>query len=466
MTEKNQYGQVTVGAILRRVYRILHSKLVGVLIILAMAVLSLIGTLVMQAPVSRRTDPEGYARWLPNAQEKLGGWATIFDYLGFFNMWSSPLFLGVTVLLALSIIACTTHRLPELIKKTLHPRIHVSDRFFSNAQYRAVIPTERATEESLKLVRDALCSRRFRLVVDDQDPSRLYADRFRYGPFGTVIAHAAFVVILAAFGVSAFTGFETNLDIAIGEKAEVGNGTELSVEAVSFDDVYDPQGRPTDYVSHLIVRKGSEKVAEQDVRVNTPIVVDGVRFHQASFGVAAAITVTDDKGAEIVKKAVPLKWTSGDGMNVVGRLDLPDRGLEIIVATPASGQRTTNVGTATIEVYQVSSDKKIGAATVDQGTQAQVGPVKVTFEREQRFTAITVRNDPGTLWMWGGSVLLIIGMVMTFGFRHRRIWVRVTNDTIYVASVEQQDTLLDREFRQLVQDISQSSSVNKEGTHA
>lgn len=318
----------------------------------------------------------------------------------------------------------------------------------------------------MKLVRDALCSRRFRLVVDDQDPSRLYADRFRYGPFGTVIAHAAFVVILAAFGVSAFTGFETNLDIAIGEKAEVGNGTELSVEAVSFDDVYDPQGRPTDYVSHLIVRKGSEKVAEQDVRVNTPIVVDGVRFHQASFGVAAAITVTDDKGAEIVKKAVPLKWTSGDGMNVVGRLDLPDRGLEIIVATPASGQRTANVGTATIEVYQVSSDKKIGAATVDQGTQAQVGPVKVTFEREQRFTAITVRNDPGTLWMWVGSVLLIIGMVMTFGFRHRRIWVRVTNDTIYVASVEQQDTLLDREFRQLVQDISQSSSVNKEGTHA
>lgn len=194
--------------------------------------------------------------------------------------------------------------------------------------------------------------------------------------------------------------------------------------------------------------------------------MDGVRFHQASFGVAAAITVTDDKGAEIVKKAVPLKWTSGDGMNVVGRLDLPDRGLEIIVATPASGQRTANVGTATIEVYQVSSDKKIGAATVDQGTQAQVGPVKVTFEREQRFTAITVRNDPGTLWMWVGSVLLIIGMVMTFGFRHRRIWVRVTNDTIYVASVEQQDTLLDREFRQLVQDISQSSSVNKEGTHA
>lgn len=57
-------------------------------------------------------------------------------------------------------------------------------------------------------------------------------------------------------------------------------------------------------------------------------------------------------------------------------------------------------------------------------------------------------------------------MVMTFGFKHRRIWVRVTDDAIYVASVEQQDTLLDREFRQLIQHISQSSSVNKEGTYA
>ncbi|APQ54927.1 Cytochrome c biogenesis protein [Corynebacterium pseudotuberculosis] len=466
MTEKNHYGQVTVSAIFKRVYRILHSKLVGVLIILAMAVLSLVGTLVMQAPVSRRTDPEGYARWLPNAQ---GNWAVgrpVFDYLGFFNMWSSPLFLGITVLLALSIIACTTHRLPELLKKTLHPRIHVSDRFFSNAQYRATIPTKLTTEDSLESVREALKSRRFRIVVDEQDPSRLYADRFRYGPFGTVIAHAAFVIILAPLAFSAFTGFETNLDIAIGEKADAGNNTDFSVEAVSFDDVYDAQGRPTDYVSHLIVRKGSEKVAEQDVRVNTPIVVDGVRFHQASFGVAAAIKVTDDKGTEIAKKAVPLKWKSGDGMNVVGRLDLLDRGLEIIVATPASGQRTSNVGTATIEVYQMSSDKKLGAETVNQGSQAHVGPVNVTFEREQRFTTITVRNDPGTIWMWIGSALLIIGMVMTFGFKHRHIWVRVTDDAIYVASVEQQDTLLDREFRQLIQHISQSSSVNKEGTYA
>ena len=30
----------------------------------------------------------------------------------------------------------------------------------------------------------------------------MYADRFRWGPFGTAIAHAAMVVILAAFGIS------------------------------------------------------------------------------------------------------------------------------------------------------------------------------------------------------------------------------------------------------------------------
>ena len=38
------------------------------------------------------------------------------------------------------------------------------------------------------------------------------------------------VVILMAFGVSAFTGFEQNLDIAVGESVEVGHGTGLRAQ--------------------------------------------------------------------------------------------------------------------------------------------------------------------------------------------------------------------------------------------
>lgn len=101
--------------VFKRVYRLLHSKLLGVILFLAMAVLGLIGTLVMQAPMSKYQNRAAYQQWLPQAEQKYGALTGIFDFLGFFSLWSSPLFLAVTVLLALSIIACTTHRLPLLV---------------------------------------------------------------------------------------------------------------------------------------------------------------------------------------------------------------------------------------------------------------------------------------------------------------------------------------------------------------
>ena len=104
------------------VYRLLYSKLLGVLVILAMAVLALFGTLIMQMPSGTAHDAALRAEWVENVRPRYGGWTTVLDFLGFFTLWTSPLFLGITVLLAASIVACTTHRLPQLIRRAQRPR--------------------------------------------------------------------------------------------------------------------------------------------------------------------------------------------------------------------------------------------------------------------------------------------------------------------------------------------------------
>ncbi|MDO5728780.1 MAG: cytochrome c biogenesis protein ResB [Actinomycetaceae bacterium] len=458
---------VTVGEVFRRVYRLLYSKLLGVLVILAMAAVSLLGTLIMQAPMAKATDPQGYAQWLEVARGKYGGWTPIFDALGFFSIWTSPLFLGITVLLAMSIIACTTHRLPLLIDKTIHPRTHVSDNFFRHAQYRASIPTHDTAEDALARTREVIRSQHYRVLEDEKAPdTRLYADRFRFGPFGTVIAHASFVIILAAFAVSAFTGFEMSIEAPVGEPIAVGHETGLTIEATSFEDSYDDKGRPLDYVSHLVLSRDGQFIKEQDVRVNTPLVYDGVRFHQASFGIAAQVEIIDSVGNIVVDQAVPLKWTSNDGMNAVGRVDLPDIDRQIIVVTPASGQAMSPIdpGTAVFEIYQLSTGNRLGAGPVNQGESEQIGDLTCAFEREQQYAGLIVRRDPGTMWMWVGSALLIIGMFMTFGLRHRRLWARVEEReegaVIHIASVEKQDTIFERQFRDLASHLSGEPAVD------
>ena len=444
------------------VYRILRSKALGALVIIAMAVLTLLGTLITQEPAGSAGDPTTHAQFLESMQARYGGWTLVLDVLGIFNLWASPLFLGVTVLLALSIIACTAHRVPQLWRRATQPRIHVTGKFFDRAQYRASMVLPLAPQAALDHVGGVLGRSLYRRLPDDRldgGAVGMYADRFRWGPFGTAIAHAAMVVILAAFGVSAFTGFEENLDISVGHTVEVGHGTGLSVTAVSFKDSYDENGRPSDYVSHLVVERDGQIVGEQDVRVNEPLRVDGTALHQASFGVAAALRITDPAGAVLFEGPVPLKWQSNDGRYAIGKITPEGAGIEVLVVTPASGAMDANIapGSAVFELYDIATDAKLDVVPVEQGEEAESAGMLLTFERELRYTGIIARQDPGAAWMWVGSTLLVLGMCMTFMARHRRLWVRVTPDgdgsLVQIASAEKLDTTFERHFRTLIERI-------------
>lgn len=453
------------------VYRLLRSKVLGALVILAMAVLALLGTLITQEPPGSTADPATHAAFLESIRPRYGGWTQVLDFLGIFNLWASPIFLGVTVLLALSIIACTVHRLPQLWKRATRPRVHVTEKFFDRAQYRASLQLPMSPQASLDHVGTVLRRRLYRQLPDDRLDAGvlgMYADRFRWGPFGTAIAHAAMVVILAAFGVSAFTGFEENLDISVGQSVEVGHDTGLSVTAESFKDSYDEMGRPTDYVSHLVVERDGQVVAEQDVRVNEPLHVDGTALHQASFGIAAALRITDLDGAVLFEGPVPLKWQSNDGRYAIGKITPEGTGTEVLVVTPASGATDANIapGSAVFELYDVETDEKVDVLPVEQGEEAEGAGMRLTFERELRYTGIIARQDPGAAWMWVGSTLLVLGMCMTFMARHRRLWVRVTPDgdgsLVQIASAEKLDTTFERHFRTLIERIDATAPETDE----
>ena len=152
-----------------------------------------------------------------------------------------------------------------------------------------------------------------RFIVDDGGPGRnAYIDRNRWGPFGTAFAHTAFVIIMAGFVVSSVTGFsDQEFALTIGHPKDVGHGTALVAEAKSFQDTYYEDGSPKDYVADLAIYDGGEEVANREVRINSPLSYDGVVFHQAYFGVAAVLTITDDSGAEVFHDGVALTGPPG-----------------------------------------------------------------------------------------------------------------------------------------------------------
>jgi cytochrome c biogenesis protein len=466
---------VSTSDVLDRIWRFFISMRTGLWLILILGLLSLVGTLLVQAPAGMKADPAAYTSWVASIHSKYGGWTPVLDKLGLFSVFTSIWFKGITVLLTTSILACSVNRAPRLWKLAFHPRTRMGEVFFTHAPLRATILEPAGPDTAIENVRKVLKSHHFRTVNDPDDQGKnLYADRFRWGPFGTVIAHLSFVVILLGFFLSATTGFKnTNFVAPVGTTVQVGNGTGLSVKAMSFNDSYYENGSPKDYVSDLIVYKNGVQVDRQMVRVNQPLKRDGVTFYQSFFGQAASMQVRDSAGKAIYGDAVPLAFQSDDGSHSIGQFDMKSKGLSVYVIMAASGKPDPDIkaGQVELEIHQDGTKDPIATQVVEQGKPATIAGVSYTFQRTVPYTGLIVAHDPGANFVWVGSALLVIGLFLVFFFPHRRIWVRVRKTSggseILFASTMKRDIAFKPQFHQLVTDIqlagTPSSTTEKVG---
>ncbi|MCL2316279.1 MAG: cytochrome c biogenesis protein ResB [Actinomycetia bacterium] len=439
---------VSIGDFFHRLYQITYSKVLGVVIILAMAVLVLIGVLVDQAPAWN--DPAARADFLAQARTKYADLTGVLRVTGAFHMFSSVGFYVVVAALAISITGCTVHRLPQLWQRWRHPRTHVSARFFTAARYRASVPAIASPQAAIGVAAARLRRQHYR-VIEDGDTA-LYADKFGWGPFGTAASHLSFLIIMAAFLVSGLTGTSVLLNVPIGGAGvPVADGSSLAVKVTSYNQTADAAtGRPTDYVSHVVLEDGGTVVAEQDVRVNSPLVYGPWTFHQYSpEGFSLDVSATNATGTVLFRGTVPQEYTNTDGSLSVGIFRIDSLGLNVQVETPASGQTSVPLtsgsllpGQVIFVVYPDGADQPTAMdaiAPVDPGASITYGDLTLTFERESHYTGILVRTDPGTWLMWVGGILLVAGMTVTFMCRHRRLWVRAEDGRLLLASADKED---------------------------
>jgi cytochrome c biogenesis protein len=104
---------------------------------------------------------------------------------------------------------------------------------------------------------------------------------------------------------------------------------------------------------------------------------------------------------------------------------------------------------------------------VDQGTPTTIAGLTYTFERTRQYTGLIVAHDPGAPFVWVGSTLLVLGLLMVFFFPHRRVWVRIRKTSagseVLCASTIKRDLAFKPQFHQLVADI-QLAALPSEAT--
>jgi len=454
----------SVDSALERLWHLLTSMKLAIILMLAFAALTFVGALLIQAPAGVMEDPQARTQWLAGIRPRFGGWTDVMDRLQLFTIFTSIWIRAIGALLAASLIACTVQRIPGTWRTMTKPHVNVGPAFFEHAPQHEAMAFHRPAAEVLETTRLVFKRHHYRMLTEDDGTVHLYFDRNRWAPWSGLVAHISIVVILAGAMVGSMAGFrDSQFMLTEGATSAIPKVAGATITLNSFKDTYSPStGAPLDYVSDVTVTQDGNEVARQLVRVNEPLRYGGVSFYQAFFGPAAVVTVKDGAGKVVYSGGVPLAWEANNGGNKVGTFNLPDQGLTAwVVATTGPNDPSVKPGQVAIELYKADTGDAVVQKSIDQGVASTIEGLSFTFDREAKYTGLSVASDPGTPLVWLGCFLLVVGFAVRLYIPYRRAWGRLVagpdgGSSLSIAAVGRKDTGFDDEFTGIVTDIRQA----------
>lgn len=449
------------------------------------------GTVIMQAPASAQASPDSFAAWLAQPRGKYGEpWATVFGALDLYRVFGSLWFRALLAVLTLSVVVCTVNRMPGIVASVTRPTIRVPERLFERAPLRAELRyAARAPEQVRALATGLLRANRFRAVPwQDGEGLAVFADRNRFGKYGTFINHIGIVAILgAAVMGGAFGWRDDGFMVPEGSTRPVGHSTTLSLKSESFDDEYYPQGTAKDFRSDVVLYDNGVEVARKTIRVNDPLDYHGIRFHQAFFGPSAVVRVRDAEGKVIHDDGVALGYElkgtaatvgtsaglpvsrNGGYFTLGSRNGLPT--LAVWVVMPANVREADPeipAGSVRLEIFEPRQARPSAIETLTQGETREILGHTFEFVRERQFSGVQISYNPAVNVIWLACALMVLGSVTVFYFPLRRVWVRVDptpeGARLRVAAVTNKDVLFAREFERLTLDLDRAIERHSGGT--
>ena len=447
---------------LRYLWRQLTSMRNALILLLLLGLASIPGSIYpqrTQSPLKVReyfeTNPE-FAKWL--------------DRFYLFDVYGSPWFSAIYILLFVSLIGCvvprTWHYAKEALRKPAPPPSSLKQ--LENYQ------TANATLDSAAVW---LKKNRFRIT---RDKNSLAAEKGYLRETGNLFFHLSLIVVLLGIGASSVFGMRGEAIVTIGERFinvptsydNLAPGRLFNLErmppftitAANFDAEYDAETRqPLDYT--LVARVTDSPTStpvEKIVKVNKPLTFGDSRVYLQANGFSPLVTVRDQEG--IVKFEGPVPFLPQDSnLTSIGAIKVPDADPQIgFVATffPTAARDEVRGGFSSFpelldprllisvwqgdlkmdsgvpqSVYRIDTDgmERIGLKGLSIGESYDYGVGTITFNGVVPWVNLQVVKDPGKQAALIGSIFAIIGLLASLFIRQRRIYVRSNGKQIEIA---------------------------------
>ncbi|MBC9783167.1 cytochrome c biogenesis protein ResB [Heliobacterium chlorum] len=393
------------------------SMKLGLFLLLIIAVASIAGTIIPQ-----NGSPQEY-----------GSLYSLYSTLGLVDMYHSWWFQTLLFLLAMNLFICSVNRASSLWRLFSNPRIKAANGEISRMAHS--FQTEKAiSEESLvQQVEDVFREKGYRVFTErESGKTYLYAEKGRFGIWGSLISHIGLLVILVGAVIGIYAGQEGQMPAEVHSTFHIrdvqGLGKvdeDFDVRVDDFKTVYRPDGSIQAWISRLTILDKGQELLTKDIEVNHPLEIRGFKIYQAFYGANIPTKVTSKEipqGYDFTINEGDFIPVPGTNLGVLAYKYVPD--FDPQYGLQSKSDQPNNPRMVYV-LYRGKEQIGVGAAELGKTEMLAGGEGQITFQRYAPYTGLTIRRDPGVAIVWLGCVVLLIGLGLSFYMPHKRMWATV-----------------------------------------
>ncbi len=450
--------------LLRWGWRQLTSMRTALILLLMLGVASIPGSLFPQRnqnPMQVRQffiDNPGLAQWLERVK--------------FFDVYSSPWFSAIYILLFISLIGCV---LPRSIEhaKAIGKQPPLTPRFLEKMEGFTVVESG-----SLDIAEEWFKKKRFRIR---RDTASISAEKGYARETGNLLFHLSLILILLAVAAGGLWGSKGEAILNVGDRfintptsydnitfakfQKEGSLEPFSLRVLDFKASYDvTTNAPTDYTLKVAAANpiGSKEVLKT-IKVNSPLTYGNTKVYLQANGYSPIVAVRDKTGKLVFEG--PVAFLPQDGnLTSTGAIKMPDLNPQIgfVASFLPTAARSTKRGAFSSypevldprllvsvwkgnlgldngtpqSVYRIDTSKmtRIGLKAMVLNESYNFGEGSITFEGWKSWVNLQIVDDPGKIYALLGAIFAILGLLISLFTRQRRIWIKI-GDRVEIAGL-------------------------------
>lgn len=469
---------------LRWCWRQLTSMRTALILLLLLAVAAIPGSLFPQ----RSQNPIQVKQFFAENPET----AIWLDRLSLFNVFSSPWFSAIYLLLFISLIGCVLPRSIEHLK-AIGAKPPLTPKYLDRMEFYTEIK-----KIDLDKVEKFLRKKHFRIRRDENSIS---AEKGYARETGNLLFHLSLVLILLAVGIGSLLGSRGDAIVNVGDRF-INTPTSydilsfgkyqaedslppFSLTVTDFKAEYDPvTNAAIDYeLTVLTANPAGSKETKKIIKVNQPLAYGSTKIYLQANGYSPIVIVRDKSGKIIFDGPTPF-LPQDTNLSSIGAIKIPDMDPQIgfvgsflptadrdqirggfssypevldprLLVSIWKGDLGLNTGIPQ-SVYRIDTSKmeRIGLKALVLNESYDFGEGSITFTGWKSWVNLQIVNDPGKGFALVGAILAILGLLISLFTRQRRIWVKQSSKTQVAGLAKNGIPGLEQEIDELVKEMS------------